>query len=542
MENQNEPVPVPATEGVVENEVIVESEIGPDVPVGSTEEVETEVIIEDTAGGVEVPYADSAEEIVEDVRIILQARPGKSNVTMDVNPLDQKQEGLYSFDKLDPKVAIVPLPPEEIKEVNEIAAYFTPEYLKEDPEGARWASLLRNGMRNNYAGGLMRPALEREGSNWKQYLEHENSKLSTGTVNVAAKPGEKVTGARAVAHVRAQLHGGTPKQIMLPHTGFWVTMRSLGDTATVDLHRRMVTDKIELGRYTFGQAFSNYSAISAGAIMEHVWAMVYDSTLKGDMPDLGDIVLCTDMPLLVAGAATTNNPNGFNYSRAVLNNAGEKMSSRQGVVSINKMTFYDNSAFTPWQRSHMAQRNGRNMTLESLEKYRDEFTLGKSRTIQLNENVSIELRIPTVNEYLNSGSRWVNGIALMVDKAFALPPTDDMRNKFIETQGKATNMRQFAHWVKSITTSGGVYEGPEEVDALLDDISGIDDIADLYLREVRKYIADVTVGIVAIPVEEGEPVNGEFLNPRFPHLVPIDTMYTFFTLLVQRVEQIMARK
>ncbi len=478
---------------------------------------------------------------VEDVKVILTARTEESHVTMDTNPLNESQEGLYSFDKLDKKKPIVPLPPEEAARINEIAGYFSREYLKDDEEGSRWAQLLATAMRNCYTDGFMQQALQREGSDWRQYLEHEGKKMSIGQVNVMAKPGEKVTGLRAVAHVRAQLNGGTPKQIMMTHSGFWLTMRPAADTSTVDLHRRLATEKIEMGRHSFGQAFSNYSAISHGAIQEYLEEMVYDTTIKGDIPAIGDIMLITDMPLLAAGGASANWPNGFNYSRAVLNNSGEKMTSRQGVVAVNKMVITDNRAFTPWQTAHMANRHGRSMTLEDLEKYRSEFTAGKSRMIELNENISIEFKVPTVNEYLNSGTRWVNGIALMVDKAFALPPTDDARNNFINTQGKATNMRQFAHWIKAIHSGDQVFDEIETIEALLDDMSAMDDVAEKYVKEVRKYIADATVSMVAIPVEEGEAAD-PMHTARFPHMLPIDAMYTFFTLLVQRVEQIMARK
>ena len=490
-------------------------------------------------GSAIVDLADVNE--VEDVKVILTAREEKSNVTMDTQPLTQQQEGLFSFDKLDQKKPIVPLPPEEAARINEIASFFARDFLKDDEEGSRWAQLLSNAMRNCYTDGFMQRALQREGSDWRQYLEHEGKKMSIGQVNVQAKPGEKVTGSRAVAHVRAQLNGGTPKQIKLPHSGFWVTMRPAADTATVDLHRRLATEKIEMGRHSFGQAFSNYAAISHGAIQEYLEAMIYDTTIKGDIPDIGDIMLITDMPLLAAGGASTNFPNGFNYSRAVLNNSGEKMTSRQGVVAVNKLVITDNRAFTPWQTAHMSKRHGRSMTLADLEKYRSEFTAGKSRMIELNENISIEFKIPTVNEYLNSGTRWVDSIALMVDKSFALPPTDDARNAFINTQGKATNMRQFAHWINAIHSGDQVFDEVETIEALLDDMSAMDDVAEKYVKEVRNYIADATVSMVAIPVEEGETAD-KMHAERFPHMLPIDAMYTFFTLLVQRVEQIMARK
>lgn len=487
-----------------------------------------------------------SEDEVEDTKVILKARTGGGKVTLDVSDLDEKAEGLRNYTGLDKNAPIVALPPEETARVMEIAAHFTREFLESDPVGATWAQLLRAGMRSAFTDSLLQAAVEREDGDWRQYLQHENTKLGMGKISIANKNGEKLVGQRAVQHIRTLLHGGTPKQVMLPHTGMWVSMRSNGDTALVDLYRQLTTEKIELGGYTFGQAFSNYSAITAGSIMNFVLNMVYDTNIREETGDLGDLILLTDMPMLVHGAASVIWPNGFNYTRAVLNNSGEKMTAKSGTVNINKLLKIDNSSFTSWQTALKSQRFGRTIAKADLEKYQSEFARGKAREVKLNDSITLVLRVPTINEYLNSGQRWVNGIATMVDKAFALPPTDDARNEFINTQGKATNMRQFAHWIKSINITENehtvVYDAYEEIEQMLDDISAMDEVAEIYFKAVRQFIADVTVAVIAIPVEEGEDVDKDTLNPKFPHLVPIDVMYTFFTLLVQRVEHIIKRK
>lgn len=483
---------------------------------------------------------------IEDNKVILKAREANGKVTLDHEDLIEKAEGLRNYEGLDKTAPVVALPPEETARVMEIAAHFTREFLEKDPVGATWAQLLRMGMRSAFQDELLEAAVTRPGGDWRQYLQHNDSKLSMGKISIANKHGEKLTGPRAIQHMRTMLHGGTPKQVMLPHTGIWVSMRSNGDTSGVDLARQLAEEKIEMGSYSFGQAFSNYSAISAGIMMGYFHDMIYDSNLKDEVTDYGDIVKITDLPMMAHGAASVIWPNGFNYTRAVLNNAGEKMTAKSGTVNINKLQKIDNSMFSPWQTGLLSQRFGHAVTAADLEKYQSEFANLKGREVPLNENITLVLKVPTINEYLNSGQRWVNGIALMVEKAFALPPTDDARNEFINTHGKATNMRQFAHWIQSINILENervvVYDDIETIEAMLDDISSMEEAAEKYFVAVKKFIADATVSVIAIPAEEGEAVDPSLANERFPHLIPIDVMYTFFILLVQRVERISKRK
>ena len=173
-----------------------------------------------------------------------------------------------------------------------------------------------------------------------------------------------------------------------------------------------------------------------------------------------------------------------------------------------------------------------------LDRYRSEFIRGKGRSIKLNDSISATLRIPNVNQYLTSGQKWVNNIVNMVDKAFSIQPNDGIRDSYIMDQGKATNMRQFAHFVESLEVPDGMIDDVDTLDQTFDALSSSDVIREAFFKGIKSFIEDSTIAVIAIPVTEDAEVSD---LPRFPHLLPIDVMSVFFIQITALVYKIQAR-
>jgi hypothetical protein len=167
-----------------------------------------------------------------------------------------------------------------------------------------------------------------------------------------------------------------------------------------------------------------------------------------------------------------------------------------------------------------------------------------SRKVRLTDQISITLRRATMDQYLNSGAKWVNNIIRLVDEAFERPANEAVRDAYIMDQGKATNMRQYAHMVESIDIGGEDDADPqritdeETIEQTLDVLSANDDIREAYFKGNKDFIEDATIAIVAVPVTEDEDRGA---LPRFPHLLAIDPLSVFFILLVQKIPQIQMR-
>ena len=415
--------------------------------------------------------------------------------------------------------------------------------IDETEQGQEWLNTIRNSEINRPFRGWFNRTTKRKGAKFTQGVKSENGgRLNAGNMSFKDKGEASLTGERAVMRVRALTGMGSVIRVPLWHSGFWIALKAPSEGAILELHRRMAEEKILLGRATYGMALGNMSVHYAGQLMDFALSHVYDSSLHPSIePSMRSRILDLDIPIIVWAMACIIWPGGFPYARSVLNpEMGEKVIKEK--INIGRLLWTDNSALTPWQISHMAKFHGQTMTEDQLSRYRNDFSTN-TRRIQLSEGVSITLRHASIDQYLNSGNKWINNIINLVDEAFARPPNDAVRDSYIMDQGKATNMRQYAHMVESINLGNGdteddVISNVETIEQLLDTLSSNDEIRDAYFNGVKEFIEDATMAIVAVPVTEDEDRG---TMPRFPNLLPLDVLSAFFTLLVQKIPQIQAR-
>jgi hypothetical protein len=412
----------------------------------------------------------------------------------------------------------------------------------EDYDKSKEGRLLQEALvRANYSipyNGMYSTIFNREGSLWKQNVKSENGDLTDVVPKIKAKAGQKLTGEAALMKARALMGMGSQFKIGLWHTGCWITLKAPEAAARVELNRRLTEEKIRLGRQTHGMAFSNNSVFFASTLAEFAIAHIYEHNIA-DMGNKSweDIIKSPDLPILVWGMAYVIWPKGFQMLRSILDPEAGSFSNEKALVKLGGMHVTDNLALTDRQRMHMAKQFEK-VTIEEIARYQSDFLRGQKRTFTLHEHedgevVKIELKVPSIAEYLDAGSLWVNSIVTMVDKAFALPQSEDKRNDFIMQHGRATSMRQFSHWVNQIHLGDSFTDEPEEINNLLDTFSIEDDNVTKFVDEVKQYIQDSTISIVGVPTTKpGVPSTKQ---ERFPHMIAIDALSVFFTLLLQTI-------
>lgn len=384
-------------------------------------------------------------------------------------------------------------------------------------------------------------SVNRPGSLWRQEVMSEGAgALSMARPRLASSGDSTLTGQRAVQRIRAIVGLGTLIQIPLWHSGFWITLRAPAEGEVLDLFRRTSEEKITLGRMTYGLAFANTSSFIARALVDFAMEHLHDATIKGGI-SIRNYIKVHDLQAIAWGLACTIWPKGFHYTRSILGAEGQEKREAKGVLNLTKMQFVDTARLTPWQVTHMSRRVGNTMTAEMLERYQSEFEL-TDRKVTLEEGLSMTLKIPTIDEYLSAGDRWVGSITEMVDRAFQQVPSDEVRDRYISHYGKTSIMRQFAHWIKDLqeddTERPVVYSDAETIDMSLADLSQIDPIRNKYFEAMHKFVDDTTISVIATPTVDATEENK---LPRYPHLVPIDAVYSFFTLLVQKNDRVQAR-
>lgn len=492
----------------------------------------------------EVETLDGTKGVIGDGPAVITPIPGSTAGTITKRPnatnVKQEAEVFAPLDKpSDANGIALSLSSASEEEINAALDGLPNVDIGETASGEEWIARIRNSGLSRLYKGYLNGTVERPEAAFRQTVPSEKGNLAAGGVTFNDSINGKLTGERAVLRVRSLLGLGSVAMIPLWHSGFWITLKAPTEAAMLELNRRLTEEKIQLGRASYGLAYANNSVFFAGWLIDFAISHVYDTSLKADIAeDIRSKISQLDVPIIIWGLACSIWPTGFPYARAVLDQNNEPNKVIKEKINIGKILWVDTASLTPWQISHMAQKHGNNMTQDSLERYRNEFVRGKGRVVKLTDNLSITLRVPNINQYLVSGQKWVNNIVAMVDRAFAMHPNDGIRDTYITDQGRATNMRQYAHFIESLEVAGDKIDDVDTLEQTVDMLSSDDKIREIYFASMKTFIEDSTMAVVAIPVTENAEVSD---LPRFPHLLPIDVMSVFFILLVQKSLQIQSR-
>lgn len=411
-------------------------------------------------------------------------------------------------------------------------------------QGRLWLEAIGQSATNFENGDFFESSLAREASLWRQAVEHEGEEIT------AARPRSKssnngpsqLSGDKAIFKLTNVLGLGTVVQIPLWHTGMWVSLKAPSDGELLELERSIAFEKIELGRHTNGMVFSNSSVYFINKLLNFVLAHVFDSSLKTNSTKaLKREILVNDLPVLLWGMSCAIWPNGYPFSQPCTSDAEKCQHVTKETLNLSKLCWTDNQALTTKQRKHMVER-GKKYQHDDFLSYQAEHIQPQSRVVKIHENLSVRLKVPTLDEYEASGFKWVDGIVQMVENSFSRELRNDERNQYINEQGRASALRQYGHWVSEIVISDGDnITDRDTIDSALDRISSDKDVTDKFFEQIGKFIDDSTVSLIAIPQYACPSCGGNQAgaHPRYPHLIPLGVAQVFFTLLGQRVQKIL---
>lgn len=406
-------------------------------------------------------------------------------------------------------------------------------------EGRDWMAAAQAGYRNTTPRNMLASTGDREGSRWEQTVKSERGPIGAARPRSSDNDGVKLKGEAAVLAIRQAIGLGGVIRIPLWHSGFHITLKTPTDAAILELERRITEEKVLLGRMTNGMLFSNTSVFIASYLVDFAMQHLFETSLK-NKENIADKIVSHDIQHLAWGLATAIWPSGFQYVRSVLGETDAQNKVLRDKIAIGKLQWTDTSQLSKWQINHMSSVMSGSMTDDAIKKYREEFLNQTPRKVEINDKLSITLKVPSLAEHITSGQKWVNSIVVMTDKVFGMEQDVDERNQYIYEQGQATYMRQYGHWIESIEFGNGTsIEDTETIDETISALSSDDVIRNKFVEATTKYIEDTTVSMIAVPTVAASE---EQKYPRWPHLLPIDAMATFFTLLGQKVSQIRARQ
>lgn len=422
--------------------------------------------------------------------------------------------------------------------------------LIDSAQGQEWAQTLREGAELTIFDDALMGAADRNAADYRQAIVHDKDPerpLAPSLPRFPVREGMKVSGERAVIRMKQMLGLGAIFSIPLWHSGHWFRVKAPSDAALLELYRAISAEKISLGRATAGLIYSNVTAYTARFLTDLVREHRYETTLN--LPEGANIlnyIRITDLHPLIWGLACSIYPNGFEYRRACISDPEKCQHVISERLDLTKLLWVDKSELTQRQVAQMAKRERGEVSLESIADYQREFLRGQEKviTIEANETspkIQFTLRIPSIAEYVESSYRWVSRLEQTYGAALAQEP--DRRDEYIVSHGKASIMRQHAHFVKSIEIVGGdIIDDLETIEMVLAELSSDDRITQQFTKKVTEYIDESTIAMVAIPTYTCPACGGEQKphkeNARHPRLIPLDAISAFFTLLVGRLQRI----
>lgn len=464
----------------------------------------------------------------------------KANCTRETtSALKPKEQALLNAGEF------VYIPTADAVELNLVAEFYPTLDLSKSETGMNWIGAVLAGQKNLYTANAFHDSVEREDSLWSQVVPHKGEQLGIRRPQLGEpQEGGLLTGEQAMMKMQAVLGLGAIVRIPLWHSGIWVSLKAPSESALLELDRRIANEKVLLGRISNGLVFSNTSVYMHSFLLNFALDHMYEATVKYNKPsDLKKLIDINDLPTLLWGLICTIYPNGYPYKRPCVTDPSKCTHIVEELLAINKLSWTDERSLTDWQRDHMVKRNAK-VSLEDIKRYKEEHKYNKNGTLQLRDNLTVVLRVPTLDDYEKTGFAWVDGLVNMVDQAFGGTIQGEERDRFIMEQSAMTALRQYAHWIDRVVLEGKhVINDRSSIDDVIGTLTSDDQLYTDFFNGMGAFINDTTISTIAVPKFDcpacKKPMSTE--EKAHPHLIPLDVTSIFFTLVGHRISKVLSR-
>lgn len=421
-------------------------------------------------------------------------------------------------------------------------------YKNTDPtlgeEGRRWMKAVRQAQKLRVAKGLQENNLKT--GEFLQYVEIGGYRSYARELQAGAMDRE-ISGVRAVNHLRHVMFMGQDRETPLYSSGIHMTLRAVPDTELSNLETLVLSEKEEIGRMTGGAGLSATGVY----LVDHVTQMIVNNMVKTNVeltsPDqLLDLILVTDLQNLAINQANTIFPKGYPIEIPCTRNYEACQYVERSNLLLRYMTVHHKHKLTDYQRAHMANPD-RKITVKDVKKYQEEGPVKISKTVTVsNGSVRIDFRTPTLRQYIEDGRAWISGITEMVDTILSDHLNEQQRQFTVEDQARLTTLRQYGHFIKSITIVGpngseSTITDRETLLSNLNDLSADDDVLTAIVAGVREHIEDATITVVGTPKTPCPKCQPDVKlteeEKKHPVIIPVDALNLFFTQVSLKLEK-----
>ena len=463
---------------------------------------------------------------------------------VNVLPPNYTQDAPYSAPlkgAFDPDKESIVLPSDHNEAIRE---RFSAVSGKTKDFSAKWLSTFEAALQSVAYNEAFKATTERPAADFRQKIDSSVGPLYMGMAKAKVGANQRLAGENLRMMIRQELNLGGTYNIPLWHSGFWVRFKAPSESAILDLYRDLTEEKVSLGRATYGLIFSNNTSYSSAAMLSFCEEHVNSTSLA--LPEGDSIrkhISVLDIPTLFWGMVCSIWPTGFQYQRGCTADPDNCNHVVEELLDPSKLLWVDKSLLTARQVAHMTKRDKGAMTIESVKLYRDEFLNGQPKSIKFNDNLSLVIAVDSALEHVESGYRWVSSIE--DNYTSAMIQDEKTRDEYIIRQAKTTVMRQYAHFVKSITYMDNEYTDRQEIEDVVSDISSDDQVRKIFQDEIKQFIDESTVAIIGVPTYKcpacGKEQRAEREGKHLKGIIPLEVMSNFFTLAVQKIRRIEQR-
>lgn len=395
--------------------------------------------------------------------------------------------------------------------------------------------------------------LEKQEGDWKQSVEKSDGQR-IGILSAKAKTnndGGVVSGDNALLLLNKALDMGTVVKIPLWHSGFWVSIKAPTASTLMSIDRVLSSEKIVLGRQTNGLLFSNSSVYLRKTLIELAIDCIVACSIKEYNKDkLLELIRLTDYNTLLWGVICSIYPNGYRLIQPCVAGIDKCNFVTEELVMLSKLSWTDNNALTAEQKQFMAEQSVDKKTQSEIELYQKNLNCAKPQKIEINDKLSILLKVPSLKLDIDSGMRWIENIIEKVDSTFAdRTLSNDDKNLRIIEQAKASALRQYVAWVSEIHINDGnidtsIINDRFTIDKACNSLTNNDMVCKNLFEKIGEFIDNTTISLIGIPSYNcpncEQPQTDEQTN--HPEVIPLSIDDIFFTLIRQQTTKILTQE
>lgn len=388
---------------------------------------------------------------------------------------------------------------------------------------------------------------KKENSLFKQGVDVNNELKSISDFKFKKVEGE-IKGEIALLKVAKLLGLGDVINIPLPHSGFWVSVKPPTEKDLIDFYTILFREKVILGRATSGLTLSNFAVFVNSKLVDFISRHIHNtSNADIKIEEIGNYILIQDLPILAWGFACSIYSNGFEFSRACINDPTVCTYIAKGTIDPKKLLWIDNSSLSEFQKNTLFENRPNKHNLEVYRKYISEFNV-KNKCYIKEGLFKFYFKFPTLNQYFSDGMQWVNKInnsieTVVIDNA---ENEEQTKQELLTTYVKSSILRQYSHFIDYIELEDSVINDRDTINNILEQISADDDIRKELLNSLNEFINENTIAIIGIPEYKcpncNKDQNENVSHERFVNVIPLDTINLFFGLITLRIAKATERE